>query len=438
MTPGAQLPPRSAASGCASTTWTACGWTRTAPCSTSTTRARKASGCPTNRGARGPGGGQLPQGAQRGRPRPRSGVVSAAEESTAWPGVSRPTYLAAWLRVQSGHGGGTTTRWTTSGATRSTGASTTTSSRSRSCTPSARTSSSRCPTTRSCTARGRCTPRWPAMPLAEARQPALALRLHVGAPRQEPAVHGLELAQEQEWSHERSSWTGTCSSSPRTPGSSRWSADLTASTEPSRRSGSRTSTRRVSVAGGQRRQRQHLRVRPRLQAERVIVCAANRHRLSPGRCRARGAGARRSTPTPHYYGGSGARGQPRRDRDRATALERPALFQATLPPLGAAWLVPEDSSERRAGSRRPARSPPPRGVASPARSPPPRRGPRREVLVEAAAILRGFQLTRSETPQVEKRRQVATAPQSRRRRRRSGRPADRAAGRSPERSRPSR
>jgi 1,4-alpha-glucan branching enzyme len=44
----------------------------------------------------------------------------------------------------------------------------------------------------------------PGRPLAEAREPARAVRLHVGPPRQEAAVHGQEFAQEREWSHERS------------------------------------------------------------------------------------------------------------------------------------------------------------------------------------------------------------------------------------------
>ena len=42
---------------------------------------------------RGPRRGRVPQGAQRGAARREPGVISAAEESTAWPGVSRPTYL---------------------------------------------------------------------------------------------------------------------------------------------------------------------------------------------------------------------------------------------------------------------------------------------------------------------------------------------------------
>jgi len=40
-------------------------------------------------------------------------VQTIAEESTAWPLVSRPTYLGAWLRHEVGHGLDATTRWRT-------------------------------------------------------------------------------------------------------------------------------------------------------------------------------------------------------------------------------------------------------------------------------------------------------------------------------------
>ncbi len=55
---------------------------------------------------RGPRRGRLPQGAQRGRSTGASrAIVSAAEESTAWPGVSRPDLRRrAGLRLQVEHG----------------------------------------------------------------------------------------------------------------------------------------------------------------------------------------------------------------------------------------------------------------------------------------------------------------------------------------------
>ena len=55
------------------------------------------------------------------------GIISAAEESTAWPGVSRPTYLGGLASASSGTWAGCTTRWRTSSRTPSTAAGTTTS-----------------------------------------------------------------------------------------------------------------------------------------------------------------------------------------------------------------------------------------------------------------------------------------------------------------------
>ena len=55
------------------------------------------------------------------------GVISAAEESTAWPGVSRPRTSAGSASASSGTWAGCTTRSPTSSTIRSTAASTTTS-----------------------------------------------------------------------------------------------------------------------------------------------------------------------------------------------------------------------------------------------------------------------------------------------------------------------
>ena len=55
------------------------------------------------------------------------GVITIAEESTAWPGVTRPTVWAGSGSGSNGTWAGCTTRSTTWGATRSSGASTTTS-----------------------------------------------------------------------------------------------------------------------------------------------------------------------------------------------------------------------------------------------------------------------------------------------------------------------
>ena len=61
------------------------------------------------------------------------GIVTIAEESTAFPGVASPTW-AAWASVSNGTWAGCTTRWPTSTRTRSIGATTTTGSPSAACT----------------------------------------------------------------------------------------------------------------------------------------------------------------------------------------------------------------------------------------------------------------------------------------------------------------
>ncbi len=55
------------------------------------------------------------------------GVITIAEESTAWPGVSQPTYTAASASASSGTWAGCTTRCTTSPTIRFIAATTTTS-----------------------------------------------------------------------------------------------------------------------------------------------------------------------------------------------------------------------------------------------------------------------------------------------------------------------
>ena len=80
-------------------------------------------------------------------------VQVIAEESTAFPGVSRPCMPAASASASSGTWAGCTTRCSTWRVMPFTAAITTASSPSAASTPSARTSCSRSPTTRWCTAR---------------------------------------------------------------------------------------------------------------------------------------------------------------------------------------------------------------------------------------------------------------------------------------------
>jgi 1,4-alpha-glucan branching enzyme len=71
--------------------------------------------------------GRLPQAAQRGRLRPRAGIVSPPRSRPRGRASrARPT-SAAWASASSGTWAGCTTRWATSSRTRSTAATTTTS-----------------------------------------------------------------------------------------------------------------------------------------------------------------------------------------------------------------------------------------------------------------------------------------------------------------------
>ena len=84
---------RRRSSGSTATTPTGCAWTPSPRCSTSTTRARRASGSRTSYGGREnlEAISFLRRLERRGRARRIPDVLTIAEESTAWPMVSRPT-----------------------------------------------------------------------------------------------------------------------------------------------------------------------------------------------------------------------------------------------------------------------------------------------------------------------------------------------------------
>ena len=185
-------------------------------------------------------------------------------------------------------------------------------------------------------------------PLAEARQPARAVRVHVGAPRQAAAVHGHPNSRRSPSGATSARSTGTCWSAPSTPGSRRWSATSTACTATSRRCGRSTPTR--SASGGSSpttptrnviafaRQSRDGEPRRRVRRQPVSGSAGG----LPARAAARRhAGARRSTPTrPTTAAATWATSAASRP-EPIPWHGQPVSAEIALPPLAAVWLVPE-------------------------------------------------------------------------------------------------
>ncbi len=121
----------------------------------------------------------------------------------------------------------------------------------------ASTSCCRSRTTRSCTARARCCRKMPGDDWQQLRQPARALRLHVGAPRQEAAVHGRRARPGAGVEPRARASTGTCSSGAATPACSAWCAtSTTLYRDHAGAVGARLRAGRLPLAGGGRRGRQ--------------------------------------------------------------------------------------------------------------------------------------------------------------------------------------
>ena len=310
---GAQLPACERADvGCSSTTPTACGSTPSRRCCTWTTRGGRASGYRTSGAAartstRSGSSGSSTRSCTGGEP----GIMSVAEESTAWPGVSRPTAaggLGFGFKWNMGWMHDTLEYFSHEPVHRR--------FHHNELTFSHRLRVQRELRAAALPRRGRARQAVAARedagrPLAAVREPSRALRLHVGPSGQEAALHGrragpgarveprrfarlaLRLPRPE---HARCPGAGARPE----PGLPRGAGAVGARLRPARLpSGSRRTTLRPTSSrsrGG----------RPTV--ARWLVCVANLspvprqdYRLGfPGP----GAGPRCSTPTPRYYGGS--------------------------------------------------------------------------------------------------------------------------------------
>ena len=176
-----------------------------------------------------------------------------------------------------------------------------------SCTRSARTSCCRCRTTRSSTAKGSLYTKMAGSDhVAEAGQPAHAVRLHVGPPGQEAALHGPGVRPDRRVELTSARWTGTCSRTPQHGGVQSLIRDLNrAYRDGAGAVGGSTPIRPPSGGWSPTTPINNVLAFARRSADgsRVIVVVAEPLPRRPSTaiasgCRGRCAGARCSTPTP--------------------------------------------------------------------------------------------------------------------------------------------
>ena len=185
-------------------------------------------------------------------------------------------------------------------------------------------------------------------PLAEARQPARPVRLHVGAPRQEAAVHGLRARPRSRSGATSARWTGTCSRTPRTPASSRWCATSTASTASARRCG--RSTTPIAASTGWSPTTPPTTSSPSAAPARTPCATSWRSSATSRRSRARatalglpqsGRWVEAVNTDSAYYGGSNTGNLGGIVAEETGWGGQPFSAELTLPPLSVLWLVPE-------------------------------------------------------------------------------------------------
>ena len=196
--------------------------------------------------------------------------------------------------------------------------------------------------------------------LAEAREPALAVRVHVGAPRQEAACSWARSSRRGRSGSTTARWSGTCSSTPSTPACSRSCATSTTSIkdtpalwevdfdgrgfywiEPNDADANVVAFARVGADPVGRRAR--LRLQPVAGPAAVVS-----RRPAVGRALGRALQLRLVVLRRDGHG------QPRRRRRRRRMgwHGQPCSAEVTLPPLGVVWLVPEKVVRRSTRSRR--------------------------------------------------------------------------------------